>query len=354
MRSACAASLALTGYLELSDYFINPSPPLVAVDSDQLMGLAFHELPDVAGSAGPTVDLGGSHALRGGSLHAATLTRLGFFDTFTNGTGWGSGHSGVVANPIRVREDAVAQALMGQYRPVGNRLGIGRKAEEIWSDHRVGKDWDPEAWVTYKRRYRDARLEIWDLLARSHKATLVSLYSGVDWMSLFPSEAWWTNNTDDSAGDRAGNKAGDVAGGKATADEFPVDMPSRVLGFVSSSVDPGLYLEVKADASLPADGRRDNMDGTPRQLYLRWLAYIGLFLDLGKLFKYRQNPGVTNKQTESVGELVKFVGSRCMQRATQLEGVDGDARTKRLAAIDNLAEKTRSAWCQINDRATKK
>jgi hypothetical protein len=154
-----AASAILKMYMEFMDFMISPEPPLML--RSEMCVTAFYK-------AGEPFDPSDYDEWSAEKKHAfreeyhkfcARYLNVGF--TFTAEThpkhgmrllnlhSWGRGP--VVPNPFRVKQDALLVKICGAYRLLPNRLGIGQHARQIWREHQIRYDFDPNYCTAFVR-----------------------------------------------------------------------------------------------------------------------------------------------------------------------------------------------------------
>jgi hypothetical protein len=147
-ESACSAILVM--YMELMDYMVNPSPPLITRNQMRVMALYNGAEPYDERTWATWSEDKKTQYRKEYERFCARYMSVGF--TFgpkrgphgmrlLNLESWGEGN--LVANPFRVREDTLLHKYFGWFRLEPNRLGLGKATRAIWRRHRIRHDFDP-------------------------------------------------------------------------------------------------------------------------------------------------------------------------------------------------------------------
>jgi hypothetical protein len=150
-----AASAVLLMYMEMMDYFVSPSPPLMLRNQMQVTAVYVDPVTKL-------IEDFNVETYQEWSSHKETAFKkeynkfllkymnVGFTVTdkigphglpLLNLDSWGTG--AVVANPFRVREDTFLFKYFGGFRLEFNRLGIGAQARLLWLKHTIKHSYDP-------------------------------------------------------------------------------------------------------------------------------------------------------------------------------------------------------------------
>jgi hypothetical protein len=160
-----AASAILLMYIELLDYCLNPSPPVMRRSDMKVRALYRNKEPyDLLDYGDWTLEKKTAYA-REYQQFLLDYMNVGF--TMQGAVGvhglpllnldsWGKGE--LVANPFRVREDTFLYKHFGNFRLVPNRLGIGKHARDIWMKHTIKYDYDPNYAEAFVMQDQDVHL----------------------------------------------------------------------------------------------------------------------------------------------------------------------------------------------------
>lgn len=169
-RNTSAASAVLLMYIELMDYFINPSPPLIN-RTKMKNGLCLRNFDDLKtrtiSEVWPSWSEEQKRAYRAqhdeylrefmnvgfsieGQHEVTELPTLNIDD-------WGQGEE--VPNPFRVREDTFLFKYFGALRLKPNRLGIGKEARDIWRKHTVKRNYDKDYEAEFDKYLIDQKID---------------------------------------------------------------------------------------------------------------------------------------------------------------------------------------------------
>jgi hypothetical protein len=164
-----AASAIYVMYMELMDFMVNPSPPLM-LRKDMRVTALYKDAPFDEATY-DTWDQDKKNAYREEYLKfCAKWMNVGF--TFTDSRGphgmlllnldsWGD--DDIVVNPFRVREDEMLYKYFGAFRLLPNRLGIGKHARQVWLNHRIRYDFDPTYCDAFRQKQAWYPRPIFDL-----------------------------------------------------------------------------------------------------------------------------------------------------------------------------------------------
>jgi len=166
-QKTSAASALLLAYMELTDYFVDPSPPLICQNDFRVT--EFYVNPDTEKDRLEMYDVSTyaswtrhkKRTFRGAyERFRRQWMNVGFVETsevgphgmrLLNFGDWGRPGQVVVPNPLRVREDTYCFKLLGGFRLEPNRLGIGEEARRVWINHEIRRGYDPR----YCQLFRD-------------------------------------------------------------------------------------------------------------------------------------------------------------------------------------------------------
>lgn len=155
MKESAAAAILLM-YMELVDYLVSPSPPLML--RRDMRVTAMYVTPDKKTIEDYDVNIYNKWSEDKKQEFSKEYKKFllkymnaGF--TITDSIGphgmpqlnldsWGK--TDVIVNPFRVREDTFLFKYFGHFRLEYNRLGIGSDARKIWLQHSIKRDYDPK------------------------------------------------------------------------------------------------------------------------------------------------------------------------------------------------------------------
>jgi hypothetical protein len=165
----CASSAVLIMYMELMDYSVNPSPPLILkadmrvtapyVTFGKNKTLEISDFKDVQNFQTWTLHKKQAFKkeykqflLKYMNVGFTVTDKLGIHGMpLLNLDDWGPTDAYVVANPFRVREDTFLFKYFGHSRLEQNRLGIGYHARRIWAKHTIKYNYDPSYTKVYAK-----------------------------------------------------------------------------------------------------------------------------------------------------------------------------------------------------------